>query len=304
MVVGLVSLARWLRPYDLATEKAAARAAGVPTTPAEVGITRPPAAQDAYPLWAALGPALKGIPGSGTLKNEIDKYTGPDGLLKPAGRAAARQLSASHAAILPRIREAAARPEAYWPITYSALTWSFETGATMRSAAQILSREAQWLTANDRYRDAAAMADSSFGVSRHAGAAPTAINYLVSVAVDAIALHDLENILRNAGPDAGAATAVRETIESNPPGYDIVRALRGEAVFSLNALDTAVALGSPLAMAGPGSPGGLPPALCGLRPPAGWWRSMYIEPSQAAYLHDMTAMLEAARKPTRAASPP
>lgn len=300
VVFGLVVLARWLRPYDLATEQARARAAGIPLTAAEVGIPKPPASQDAYPLWVALEPDLKkSTAREDALLTTVENTTGS---LSGGSLAAARELAVLEAGKDTRIREAASRPAMYWPVTYD-VPYSFRTAASMREAAKHMARATRLLSAERRYREAAEAAGVGLKVAKQAAAGPTIINALVGIAVDAIALDGMSTMLRQAGPNAEATAAVRSVLANNPPGYDIVFAMRGEVVMSMNGLDHAVALGSPFTWRMAGPPTGAWAQFLKLRPPSGLWRYFSIDPSKAAYLHWMMPMMEAARKPNPARVP-
>ena len=298
LMAGGIALVRWLRPFDLATEEARARRAGLPLTAGEVGIPRPARGDDAYPLWTALRPALgHSTPREDALVETLDKNTGPNGRLNVAGLAAARELAAAEAGEDARIREAANLPAMYWPVTYSPTSLDVETAASLRAAAKQMSRKAQRLTAEGRYREAAQAAGTGLKIAKQAAAGPTLIHYLIAVAVDAIAVHALEDLLHQAGPNAEAASAVRSALMENPPGYDIVFAIRGEVVFHLNGQEQANTLGTPFMWSAGGPPGGVLGALAGVRPPSSLWHFLSINPSKAAYLHWMVPMVEAARKP-------
>src|SRR5699024_10984916 len=52
--VGLLVLNAWMTPYNLRIEQAAARAAGLALSEAELARQTPPASQDAAPDWLAL----------------------------------------------------------------------------------------------------------------------------------------------------------------------------------------------------------------------------------------------------------
>lgn len=298
VILAGLALVRWMRPYDLATEEARARAAGLPLTAAEVGIPQPPPGEDAWPLWTALAPGLtKSTAREDALETTVENARGADGRLNPSELAAAKELEVLQAGKDARIRQAASRPAMYWPITYNPVTYSFKMAVALRAGAKHMQRETRRFTAEGRYREAAEAAGVGLKIAKQAAAGPTIINALVGIALDAIALQSMTDMLRQAGPNAEAAAAVRSILAENPPAYDVAFAMRGETVFQMNALDQAVALGSPFIWRMGSMPSGVWGKVLGMRPPAGLWRYLSINPSKAAELHWMVLMVEAARKP-------
>ena len=109
--------------------------------------------------------------------------------------------------------------------------------AGMREDARELETESFLLARQGKYSDAITNQALGFRVAQQAAADPTLINYLVGVAIDAITLAGMRNILYEAGPNADIDNRVRQAITTNAPALSLKYALAGETVISLTIID-------------------------------------------------------------------
>ncbi|HEY3411858.1 MAG TPA: hypothetical protein VGM51_02260 [Armatimonadota bacterium] len=273
LILAGIGLVRWMRPYDLETERKAARAAGIPLSAAELRVPVPPTNENAAAEYAA----LKAVRARWPLDNSaIDAVgnVGPSLAAMDARTAGAlKSLINGRPDVSRLVHAAAAKPHCRFPADLAATVGPdlLPQFAGMRECARWIRWESVLLARNGRYVQAVKNQALGLRIARQAAEEPALIAYLVSLACQAIAMQGFEDILDIAGPNAAVADAVRREIAAYDPGADLTRCLKGEVVFGFTRFD------------------GISQGKLG-----DWW---YTDPSRAVYLHWMTRLIEASRAP-------
>lgn len=261
---GLLMLDRWLHPYDLATELAAARAAGIATTPAGLKPAIPPPGQDAAPYWLTLA------------------------------RHATHGPPLAHDSEMALIHQALSKSGAYFPHKWTP-DELFPEFAVMRDSVKKLTAESVGTAAKGRYVEAVQNQALGYRAARHAATEPILIAYLFNLAVDHITTEGLSEILARSGPNPAVSAAIRQAMDAHPLYHDVEPALQGEALFMAGAGRSIRSVADIMALSG--TPPGSISSLARIRFPAGLWRHFVLEPNEAAYRHFSTRSILAARAP-------
>lgn len=281
---------RWLRPYNLEREREAARAAGIPMSATEFPQVAPPADQNAVPIYLALRKALKG--------HELDGKTvarsGPNGSgpIPKAKTVALRALLESRPDVGLLVHAAIAKPHIFVNHKWGA-DETFPYLAPMRTAAKWTQWECILLARDGRYQEAVKHQAFGFHIARQASEDPNLIAYLVAIGCERLTLRGFEDILAEAGPNAAVAEAVRKEIAAYHPSYDLTRCLKGEAIGSLATLRELKTVKdfSDLSSGRDDNQGDRSEST---RPLS---RPFILEPMEAVYLHWITQVVTASKRP-------
>jgi len=147
-----------------------------------------------------------------------------------------REFLKAHQATLTMLIRAAAMPGCYFERDYARLSLSTQLPelARLRECARLLAADARCKAAGGQVRAALGNVAAMQSIARHVGAEPILISYLVSVAIDELAMQALEGILTTTQPSAAdlAALAADDTMS-----YQRIlrRSLAGEEAFGLSA---------------------------------------------------------------------
>lgn len=284
LVLGVVAVGRWLRPYDLDTERAAARAAGIPLTPAEYPQPAPPPNQDAMPIYNRLTVLLKAKPLSfGRVELSGTRY----GALPPTVKTSnLRAFIDGRPDVARLMHAAAAKPHAYFRLDWSPAQL-YPHLARMREAAKWIRWESELLIREGRYREAVQNEAASFRFANHAAEEPTIIAHLVSLAIEAIAMQGFKDILHEAGDKPGVAAAVQSEIAAYKSNRDLGRALKGETLMGMTMIRNRGEAGQPERAGGSAQGASANPLL------SKW----FLEPSEAVHIHWMRRLVEASQAP-------
>ena len=218
-------------PAALARERAAAQTAGVPLDVQALQRPMPPADQNAAPLYAQWDALRRQNPMRPPMYAQSLRY---GYAYTPEQLEAVRTQYAAHQDALALLHQATDRPQ-----YGSTRTWSFTdfpNYALFREGAREINTESYLLAADGKYADAVADQARGFHIAGHVGSQPTLISHLVAVAVDAITLSGMKNILYLAGPDAAVDTQVRQAIAAARPRLSLKYALLGEAAITFATL--------------------------------------------------------------------
>jgi hypothetical protein len=229
LAIGGLFLKHWLVPFDLAEERAKARAAGLPLSAAEFPRAIPPAGQNAATEYNALVALLKRKPAN-------DKVFGHGSATIPVAQTAAlKAYLLSRPDIAHLVHSAVAKPDADFPHKWTS-DELLPYLARMRDADIWLRRESIVLAREGRFDEAVANQALGFRVAQHAGEDPLTVPYLVSIACEAITLAGMADIMREAGPDAKLDENIRKTILAYKPNRDFARCWKGETVFGMTTM--------------------------------------------------------------------
>jgi hypothetical protein len=158
----------------------------------------------------------------------------PDATVQAAGR----KRMTHFAEALKLIHTAASLPRAdfqkNWALGPAIL---FPEYARMRGATRLLTDESALFLWDGKPLVAVQAIGQGFAIASHADSGGTLIAHLVAVAIDAITLRGLENILYQAGDQPGVAAAVRQAIERSFTVPSLAHAMRGELVMDLVSFD-------------------------------------------------------------------
>ena len=228
-------------PDDLATEKAAAKEAGLPCDPPQLQAPVPPDDRNAAPLYRQLGQLLKDHP--------LDLPDYAAGGMSTRHTYTAEQIAAvqkvrdSRSDVFALIHQAADKPQCVFSRDWDkGLAVTFPEYATMREAARLLETESYLLARRGLYVEAMSNQARGFRLAEQAGSDPSVISYLVGCACDAIAVGGMESILATAGPNTVVCAAVQREVLANRPKLSLRRSLTGELVMISANLDTARAM--------------------------------------------------------------
>ncbi len=198
---------------SLQSELAAAKAAGLPTTAAELQAPLPPADQNAAPVYQQLDKRLTASPFQGTEEQDVSNLIGP-AIPSSAQVRTARAILRDHGDILALVHQAAAKPECVFQRDWSqGLLMGFIENVRMRSAARWLTAEA-YLHAIDGQRPEAVRTQALvFQIARHAAQTPTQVANFAALAIGSIGLGGMERLLDLYGGDPAVVQAAGEAID-------------------------------------------------------------------------------------------
>ena len=242
--IGLLALNAWMTPYDLKTEQAAARAAGLQLSKAEFARPKPPAHQDAQPDWLALVEYLNQRPmDTEALELAMGRGRGMPAEAMPE----VRRLLRERADLVARVHRAAAKPHAYVEHEFDAHQLFFHY-AKMREATKLLRWEGQLLAREGQYAKAVRTMELGLNMSDQLAKEPRLLGTLVSLNINSMSTSGMEDILHQAGPNARVAALVEQALRRHPIQTTLALSLKGEALFgvltirSLNSPDQISAL--------------------------------------------------------------
>jgi len=139
-------------------------------------------------------------------------------------------------ATLAVLKRAAGKPGCYFERDYArpSLDIPLPELARLRESARLLAAEARCKAADGQVQAALENVAAIQSIARHVGAEPILISYLVSVAIDSVALDTLEGILTTTQPSA-ADLAALPADETTSFQRAMRRSLVGEEAFGLSA---------------------------------------------------------------------
>ncbi len=218
-------------PATLAREQAAARALGIPLTPAAKQAPLPLPSQNAAPLYTALTALLHakplGLPPYAEGMGATHSYT-------PAQRAAVRRTLAARPDVLRLVHQAASRPQCVFVRDWGhPLAATFPEYKTQREAARLLQTESYLLARDGNYPQAVATQALGFRVAEHAASDHDLLACLVGYACEAITLSGMQSILAEAGPNAAVDNAVQNAVRTKKSLLSLRDAMAGETGFGV-----------------------------------------------------------------------
>ncbi|HEY3268566.1 MAG TPA: hypothetical protein VGM37_16730 [Armatimonadota bacterium] len=283
---------RWLRPLDLDTERAAARAAGLPLAPEDFPMPRYPPRQDAAPDWKALTLTL--LPASAT---PSWKAVGRAGVYEtPPGSRNAQtfRFIAQHRRLLDRIHVAANKPGRSLSHGWGPEA-TFPELAAMRNAGALLCLESLSMARQGHPVEAIRNQALGFRLAKQAAEEPLVIGCLSASGIERNTLNGMADIARE-NPTPAVAAAIRAAIARGAPRYDLVRSLKGDTLLDLGIIrrvDSITTIRAIWATSFDHLPSNIE------RRPSGLIRYGFQEPTEAIYLHYMTRLVHAAAAPSR-----
>jgi hypothetical protein len=214
--------------YDRAV--AEARRAGLAVLPSDIKTGPVPAAQNSAPFYRQIDAYLRKQP-TGEADSDVMRLLGRTPPTA-AEVARGREIIEQRTAYLKLIHEAASRPKCDFQRDWSlGPNMLFPEYARMRSAARWLLGESGLLLQDGKPAEAAHNLAQGFRIAQHAASDPILIGHLVAVAIDAITLQGMENILLAAGDQPVVPQAVRTALERNWKKPSLAFGLTGETVM-------------------------------------------------------------------------
>jgi hypothetical protein len=214
--------------YDRSVD--GARKAGLAVLPEDIKTGPVPSEQNAAPVYRQIDAHLKQQP-TGKTSDEVRKLLAPMPP-SPAELARGRKRIAERAELLRLVHEAAARPSCDFQRDWSLGPYVLLSEYSgMRASARWLVGESGLLLRSGKPVDAVNNMALGFRIARHAATDPILIAHLVAVAIDAITLRAMENILYAAGEQPGVAEAVRAAVEREWAKPSLAKGMHGEAVM-------------------------------------------------------------------------
>jgi hypothetical protein len=288
-MLAVAILGHWLRPMDLDTERAAARAAGLPLTPADMPLPHYPPGQDAAPIWRTLRPlfARRGVSPSWQALERAEVHGVPPVSSNPdLFRVIAEErdtLRLIHAAASKTGRSVHRGWGPY--VLYADLAYMREASSLLRLENLAMARRGHPEEAIRNQRPSLRLANQA---SEDAGC----IGYMAGIAIENESLSGMGDVLREY-PTPQVIAAVRASVPRDRPRYDLGRALKAEA---LNGMATIALADSPYS-AGKLliSSGYENPVL--VRRRSGLMRALFQDPNEAVFLHFLTRQVKAAALP-------
>jgi hypothetical protein len=291
LLLAVIGLVRWMRPYDLETERNAARAAGIPLTDADLHIPVPPASENAASEYKGMI-ALEERRRFDTRSFDAATKSTSLALMDDRQARALKALLESRPDVGRLVHAAAAKPHAYFPHEWN-MDALFPQFAQMREGAKWIRWESVLMAREGRYADAVRNQALGFRFAAHAAEEPILIGHLVSIACDGLTLSGFQDILAVAGPNASVASAVRREIDAYDPHRDLLQCLRCETLYGLNAMRQMTSAADIRALSAP-APAPWKPAG---RKRSNGFQWLFLDPSEAVYLHWMTRIVLAAGTP-------
>ena len=216
-------------PANLAREQAAARAAGIPLSAAQLQQPLPPVLQNAAPLYVKLTKLLHDrpmhLPKYAESMDAFHTYT-------PAQVAAARKILADRPDVMTLVHQAADRPRCVFVHQWNqGINLTFPEYPTVRASSRLLKTESYLLARDRHYSQAVANQSRGFRVAEHAASDHVLIAYLVGVACEANTFSGMQSILTLAGPDAIVDADVQAKVTAEHSRLSLRDAMAGEAGF-------------------------------------------------------------------------
>lgn len=300
VVIGVVCLAvfsallvgRWLRPYDLESERIAARAAGIPLSQADIQQTPPQPGEDAAPIYERLSSVLQERPlefgtmgWGGRRSTEIPAFD-TDRL---------RDTLTTRQDVSVLVHEAVEKPHAFLKVDRMSNGW-FTYLMAMPQAAQWIRLESDLMSRDGKYAAAVKNDALLLRIATQAAEQPTLMAHRVSASAEGSAMRGFADVLHKAGGKPGIAEAVNRELDAYKPQRDVTRCLKNDALYGLAVIHSIGADGTLPQPVYPGRFGRMQPPPPLPKEPAAT-NSPYVSPSEAAYLHWMTKFVEACDAP-------
>ena len=228
---------------DLARQRAAAHREGIALSPWHPERPLPPPEQNAALVYEQLTHLLKEKPFDEPLLTAALRVSSRHAY-GASDVAAARRLVSERRDVLMLVRQATDRHSCAFPRQWSlgnAITYP-EIGPA-RDAARLLTMESILLALDGRYKEAITNQCRGFRIAAQIASNGVLIHYVGAIACETITLFGLEEILRQAGPNAAAAEQVRAAIAANRPSFSLRRTLEGDLLQDMAAMDEFRALG-------------------------------------------------------------
>ncbi len=207
------------------------RGDGLPITASEMRLPSPPVEENAAPLYVQLDQLLQVHPLTGN--DKILDYGTDNFYETPAGLAQLRAAVRNRQDILQLVHQAAARPQCAFNRDYAlGPNLLLPEYAQMRAGMRALVSESAELVAEGRPVDAVHNLEAGFHIAHHLDTEPVLIGQLVDIAIDAITLHGMGNILHKAGDRPEVADAVADAIARNWKPANVAISMQGEVVLA------------------------------------------------------------------------
>lgn len=271
LTLAAVTFVHWMRPYNLETERADARAAGIPLDVAELRQTAPPPSENAAPIYAAMSALEK--------KRPLDKKAVEAAKAGQPSTAALNALITGRPDYARLVHQAAAKPHAYYRHRFS-VDEEWPQNSQIRECAEWVRWESLLMARQGRYLEAVKNQALGYRFAAQAGEDPVIVSYLLSSACESMTLTGFAGILREAGPNAEVADAVRREIAAYKPNLDLTRSLKAEALFGGTFTRSMTRIGDP-----------------GAPRRTGFAKWIFGDPSEAVQLHWMNRYVQASQAP-------
>jgi hypothetical protein len=285
-------------PADLARERSAARAAGLPLTFQELNSPVITPEQNAAIEYRQIMALRKKRPIAPEVYN-IALDLGRNHPATSAEMAATRKILAERREILQLIHQAADKPSCNFghdPAKW--VTDSFPEWAELRDAARLIRIESMVLALDGKFEEAVRNQARGFRLAEHAAAQPALIPYLVGIAIEAISEAGMQQILFLAGPNATVSNLVQRTMQEKRSHFNLASTLKGEMVQYLGYM-TDLRTGDPETLTGLTDTGEAPAKP--VRQRYSQEEQLFIKKIQpateAALIHGFRQLIEAAGSP-------
>lgn len=205
------------RAKSFAQDLAAARRAGIPTTPQELQAPLPPPEENAAPLYTELTKILEAKPLSKDQKiiNDSDHR----GVLSPVQFELLRRALKSRSDLASLVHRAVARPQCVFTRDWTAPYYAPEPEAvTMRFAARVIAAESQLMAHDGKALEATRHLAFGFKIARHA-AANRLMGYALANSIDSMTLAGFQKRLYLSASDAKIIEATLSCVKNRyaPP---------------------------------------------------------------------------------------
>jgi hypothetical protein len=228
---------------DLARQRDAARREGIPLAPEEFQRPLPPAELNAASIYTKLTQLLKEKPIDEKAQNAATRL-GSRYQHGPENVTTARKLLADRADVMALIHQATDRPKCVFQRDWSlGPELRFPEFSAARTAVRLITVESLLLARDGRYSEAITNQARGLRLAAHIAPDGTLIAYLVATACETLALYGMQEILYLSGPDARVAEQMRTAIGANRPSYSMRRALEGEVMLQIGAMNLCRRLG-------------------------------------------------------------
>jgi hypothetical protein len=231
---------------QLVHEEQLAEREGIPLSRSSLMDVKPPAAQDAGPIYEQLRTIWKGRANDedNIILSNVCQSHSPT----PAEMSSARLALKRQAHALTLIHQAASRPhcvlQIHWEMQNPA-DIQYPQLAIVRRSTRFLEAESIVMASDGRYSDAVRNAALGFKVAGQGANGKSAIAYLLGVACDAITLGAMRKILYLYGDKPGVAALVHDEVTQNFKPPSPAASLRSEAAINIALLEYVRANGWP-----------------------------------------------------------
>ncbi|MCX6378402.1 MAG: hypothetical protein NT023_02845, partial [Armatimonadetes bacterium] len=205
------------RAKSFAQDLAAAKRAGIPTTPQELQAPLPPPNQNAAPLYTELARILEAKPLS--KDHKIIEYSAYRGVLSSEQFERLRRALKSRFDVVSLVHQAVARPQCVFARDWAMPYYVPEPETTaMRFAARLIAAESQLMTHDGKALEATRHLALNFKIARHAAFDGT-MGYTVANSIDNMTLFGFRRMLYLSGSGVKTIEAVQSSVENHyaPP---------------------------------------------------------------------------------------